>query len=234
MDILFEEAKKFGIDLNKTQLEKFKKYKDFLLEYNLHTNLTAITDPEDIAIKHFLDSILISNFFKIPQNIKIIDVGTGAGFPGVPLKILRPDMNLTLIDSLNKRIIFLQKLCQKLDIKSEIIHARAEELSHKNEFREKFDLAISRAVAPLNILCEYCIPYLKTGGFFIALKGANFEMEVENSKKALEILGSKIQDIKNFELPKGKGVRNIIIIKKEEEISKKYPRSNSQISKNPL
>lgn len=234
MDILFEEAKKFGIDLNKTQLEKFKKYKDFLLEYNLHTNLTAITDPEDIAIKHFLDSILVSNFFNIPQKAKVIDIGTGAGFPGVPLKILRPGMNLTLIDSLNKRINFLNKLCDKIEIKANIIHARAEEFSHKNEFREKFDLAISRAVAPLNILCEYCIPYLKTGGFFIALKGVNFEMEVENSKKALEILGSKVQDIKSFELPKSKGARNIIIIKKEEKISKKYPRSNSQISKNPL
>ncbi len=234
MDILFEESKKLGIKLNEDQLSKFKEYENFLLEYNLHTNLTAITDHEDIAIKHFLDSILVSKFFEISKKAKIIDVGTGAGFPGMPLKILRPDIDLTLIDSLNKRINFLNKLCNKIKIKANIIHARAEELSHKDDFREKFDIAVSRAVASLNVLCEYCIPYLKTGGFFLALKGANVEEEIENSKKALEILGSEIQDVKTFELPKNKGIRSVIIIKKNKDIPPKYPRPNSQISKKPL
>lgn len=234
MNVLFEEAKKFGINLDELQLSKFEEYKNFLLEYNSHTNLTSITDPKDIAIKHFLDSILVNKFFEVPKNSKVIDVGTGAGFPGVPLKILREDINLTLLDSLNKRIKFLNELCEKIEIKADIIHARAEELSHKENYREKFDVAVSRAVAPLNILCEYCIPYLKTGGYFVSLKGSNFEEEIENSKNALGILGAKIQDVKSFELPENKGFRSIVIIKKIKDVSKKYPRSNSQISKKPL
>lgn len=232
--VLFEEAKKLGIELSNSQLDKFNEYKDFLLEYNSHTNLTSITDSKDIAIKHFLDSILVAKFFEIPQNAKIIDIGTGAGFPGVPLKILRPDINLTLVDSLNKRIRFLSELCKKINIEADIIHARAEELSRKEKFREKFDIAVSRAVAPLNILCEYCIPYLKTGGFFVSLKGSNFEEEIKNSKNALEVLGAKIINIKSFDLPENKGNRSIIAIKKNQNILKKYPRSNSQISKKPL
>lgn len=234
MNILFEEAKKIGINLDEVQLDKFEKYKNFLLEYNLHTNLTSITEPEDIAIKHFLDSVLFSKFFKIPEKAKVIDVGTGAGFPGVPLKILQADINLTLVDSLNKRIKFLNELCEKIDINAEVIHARAEELSHKEKYREKFEIAVSRAVAPLNVLCEYCIPYLKTGGFFVSLKGANFEEEIKNSKNALNVLGAKIQDIKTFELPKNKGFRAVVIIQKTKNIAKKYPRSNSQITKKPL
>ena len=234
MNILFEEAKNNGINLDEGQLEKFEQYKNFLLEYNSHTNLTSITEPEDIAIKHFLDSILVGKFFEIPKNAKAVDVGTGAGFPGVPIKIFRDDISLTLVDSLNKRIKFLNKLCQKINISANIIHARAEELGHKEEFREKFDIAVSRAVAPLNVLCEYCIPYLKTGGFFISLKGSNVEEEVKNAKNAIAVLGSEIQDIKSFELPKNKGFRSIVIIKKNRNITKNYPRSNSQISKKPL
>lgn len=234
MSVLFEEAKKLEINLDQSQLDKFECYKDFLLEYNAHTNLTSITDPEDIAIKHFLDSISVAKFFEIPKTAKVIDVGTGAGFPGLPIKIFRDDINLTLIDSLNKRIKFLNELCEKISVDANIIHARAEELSHKENFREKFDIAVSRAVAPLNILAEYCIPYLKNGGYFISLKGSNFEEEIKNSKNTLEVLGAEIQNIKSFELPKNKGFRAIIIIKKIKNISKKYPRSNSQISKKPL
>lgn len=234
MNVLFEEAKKFGINLDETHLDKFGKYENFLKEYNSHTNLTSITDSEDVEIKHFLDSILVDNFFKIPEKSKVIDVGTGAGFPGVPLGIIRPDINLVLVDSLNKRIKFLNELCKKINIDADVIHSRAEELSRKEEFREKFDVVVSRAVAKLNVLCEYSIPYLKTGGYFVSLKGSNFEEEVKKSKNALEVLGAKIVETKTFELPKNKGFRAFVIIKKVKNISQKYPRSNSQISKNPL
>ena len=234
MELLFEEAKKFDIDLNDNQLEKFKIYMDFLLEYNSHTNLTAITDPNDIMIKHFLDSIILNNFCDISKKGKVIDVGTGAGFPGVPLKIFREDIELTLVDSLNKRIKFLNKLMTKINLEVDIIHARAEELSHNLKYRESYDLAVSRAVAPLNILCEYCLPYVKIGGCFVALKGANVDEEIQNSKKAIKFLGGKIVKTETFELPQNKGLRNILIIKKEAKTLKKYPRSNSKISKSPL
>ena len=234
MKLLFEEAKKFNINLNDEQLKKFNVYMDFLLEYNSHTNLTTIIDPNEIMIKHFLDSILLNKFVEIPKNAKIIDVGTGAGFPGVPMKIFREDINLTLVDSLNKRIKFLNLLMEKTNLKAETIHYRAEELSHNNKYREKFDFAVSRAVAPLNVLCEYCLPYVKVGGFFIALKGSNVDEEIQNSQQAIKNLGGIIKKIEAFELPKNKGFRNILIIKKIKEISKKYPRSNAKISKFPL
>ena len=234
MKLLFEEAKKFNINLNDEQLKKFSVYMDFLLEYNSHTNLTTIIDPNEIMIKHFLDSIVLNKFVEIPKNAKIIDVGTGAGFPGVPMKIFREDINLTLVDSLNKRIKFLNLLMEKTNLKAEIIHCRAEELSHNNKYREKYDFAVSRAVAPLNVLCEYCLPYVKVDGFFIALKGSNVDEEIQNSQQAIKFLGDKIKKIEAFELPENKGFRNILIIEKIKEISKKYPRSNAKISKSPL
>lgn len=234
IELLFEEAKNHGLNLTENQLKKFKIYEDFLLEYNSHTNLTAIKEPEDIMIKHFLDSIILNNFLNIKQNAKIVDIGTGAGFPGVPLKIFREDIELTLIDSLNKRIVFLGQLMDKIGLSANIFHARAEELSHKKEHREIYDFAVSRAVASLNILCELSIPYVKKGGFFVALKGANAQEELEKSENAIKILGCKLESIKTFELPKNKGLRNILIIKKTSNTPTKYPRNNSQISKSPL
>ena len=233
MNFLIEKCKEFQIDLSESQVQKFKIYMNFLLDYNNHTNLTAIKNPEDIMIKHFLDSMLLNKFIK-PQS-SVIDIGTGAGFPGVPLKILYGDnIKLTMIDSLNKRVIFLNELIKKIDVKAEILHARAEELSHKENFREKFDFAVSRAVAQLNILSEYCLPYVKIGGNFIAMKGPSAKEEIEFSENAIKTLGGKITAHKAFNLPDDKGTRNIIVVKKATNTLKKYPRSNSQISKNPL
>lgn len=234
MNLLFNEAEKSGLILNGGQLEKFQIYMDFLLEYNSHTNLTAITDPSDIMIKHFFDSIIINKFLDIQKKAKVVDIGTGAGFPGVPMKIFREDIKLTLIDSLNKRIVFLNQLMEKLEISSEIFHARAEELSQKKEHREVYDLAVSRAVAPLNILCELSLPYVKKGGYFVSLKGSNAGEEINKSKKAIEVLGGKLESVKTLELPENKGLRNILIIKKVANTPAKYPRNNSQISKSPL
>lgn len=234
MKILFEEANKNGISLSENQLEKFKIYMDFLIEYNSHTNLTAIKNPEDIMIKHFLDSIIIDKFLDFGKNNKVIDIGTGAGFPGVPIKILKENIDLTLLDSLNKRIAFLDKLSEKLDIKYSTIHGRAEEFGRKFEYREKFDVVVSRAVAPLNILCEYTLPFVKVGCYFIALKGPDFETEFSNAENAIEALGGKLEKCENFELPYDKGARNIIIIKKIQPTPKKYPRTSLQISKKHL
>lgn len=234
MKILFEEANKNGILLSENQLEKFKIYMDFLIEYNSHTNLTAIKNPEDIIIKHFLDSIIIDKFLDFGKNNKVIDIGTGAGFPGVPIKILKENIDLTLLDSLNKRIVFLDKLSKKLNINYSAIHGRAEEFGRKVEYREKFDVVVSRAVAPLNILCEYTLPFAKVGCYFVALKGPDFETELSNAENAIEALGGKLERCEKFELPYDKGSRNIIIIKKIKLTPKKYPRTSLQISKKHL
>lgn len=234
MQTLCTQCENSGINLTKTQADMFKQYMDYLLEFNSHTNLTAITESDEVQIKHFFDSIILSKFLKIEPDFKVIDVGTGAGFPGVPLKILLPDIKLTLVDSLNKRVKFLNELCEKLNLTAEIFHARAEELSHKSDFREKFDIAVSRAVARLNVLSEYCLPYVKVGGFFAALKGDNAAEEINSARDAIKKLGGKIESVQTFELPLNMGNRTIVIIKKIKETDKKFPRSNSQISKNPM
>lgn len=229
MEFLKSNAKSFGIDLNENQLNKFKIYMDYLLEYNSHTNLTAIKAPNDIMIKHFLDSIVISKYVNIKDGSKIIDVGTGAGFPGVPLKIYNPNINLTLIDSLNKRIIFLNNLMSKIESDVDIYHARAEELSLNPKFREKFDFSVSRAVASLNILAEYCLPYVKKGGFLVALKGPEIEEEIKSAEKIINILGGELKECHSFELPLSMGTRSLVVIEKKRNTPKGYPRKNSKI-----
>lgn len=234
MELLKKLAGDFNIYLSDEQLEQFQIYSDYLSEYNLHTNLTTITEFENIVIKHFLDSIVITKFLDINKNLKIVDIGTGAGFPGLPIKICNPNFNVSLIDSANKRTEFLQKLTLKLNIKTDVINGRAEVLSLKTQYREKFDVAVSRAVAPLNVLVEYCLPYVKTGGLFLALKGPNISEELENSKNSINLLGGKLKGVRLFELPLGKGSRNIIVIEKVKHTLKTYPRRNAQISSNPL
>lgn len=238
MSIISETMKKWAdeneILLNEVQLEKFEAYARILVEWNEKINLTAITEPKEIAVKHFIDSLTVLKAFKIKKNSSMIDVGTGAGFPSIPLKIVRDDINLTLLDSLNKRINFLNQLCDSLDIKAETIHSRAEDAGRSKPYRESFDIAVSRAVANLTSLCEYCIPFVKKGGLFIAMKGKDGLSELEAAKGAINILGGKCSDKNDYiTLPDGEK-RIIFIIEKLQFTPEKYPRRGVKINKLPL
>lgn len=218
------------LNFTKNEQEKFEIYYKELIEYNSHTNLTAITEREEVFIKHFLDSCLAKDF--ISENSQVVDIGTGAGFPGLPLKIVRPDIQLYLVDSLNKRIKFLNDLKQKLNIDYNAFHSRAEDFC--KEYREFFQVCVSRAVAKLNTLLEYCLPLIKVGGIFISYKGSNALEEIEQSKNALKILGGEILDIKRIDLPNNMGERNLIIIKKIKNTPNKYPRNKNLPKINPI
>lgn len=224
---------KNSIDISEKQLSQFETYASLLKEWNEKMNLTAITDDEGIAVKHFIDSISVLKFADLRQNSRLIDIGTGAGFPGIPIKIMRPDVEITLLDSLNKRLIFLEEVCGKIDIKADIVHARAEELGQDPEYREKFDYSVSRAVANLPALCEYCIPYIKIGGIFISMKGPDAETEIETAKNAVSLLGCRIAAADELTLPDDNR-RSIIQIIKTKETPKKYPRRGVKINKQPL
>lgn len=222
--------KKYEIDLPSEVYDKLEIYADFLVKYNENVNLTAITDGREIFVKHFLDSILLLKYVDIPSNSSIIDVGTGAGFPSVPMKIYRPDLKITLLDSLNKRINFLQQLCEMTQIDAEFIHGRAEDYGKESQYREKFDFSCARAVANLSVLSEYCIPFVKIGGYFISMKGPN-EI-IDESNKAVELLGGKIKSDIQYSLEND--IRRIIAIEKISQTPTKYPRNSSQIKKKPL
>lgn len=221
------------IEITNTQLTAFEKYAELLILWNQKMNLTAITDKKEIAVKHFIDSISVLKSYNPPQNSKLIDIGTGAGFPGIPLKIMRPDIELCLLDSLNKRITFLKEVCREIKINVELIHGRAEEYGQNPQYRESFDTVVSRAVANLPSLCEYCIPYLKTGGSFISMKGPDGENELKLSKNAIKLLGGKSEQISTLTLPDN-SVRVLIEIKKILPTPSKYPRRGVKISKSPL
>lgn len=231
--ILLNAVKKFNITLNEKQLENFDRYSELLRVWNNKINLTAITDPNEIAIKHFEDSLSIFKSVDFKANATIIDVGTGAGFPSVPMNIYRNDLQMTLIDSINKRIIFLNEVKEYIDLPYKTIHSRAEDVGNSVEFREQFDFAVSRAVANLSVLSEYCLPFVKIGGYFIAMKGKDCENEIDNSKNALKMLGGKIEKIDNFNLSDGSN-RSLVVIKKIKPTPSKYPRKSVKISKNPL
>lgn len=221
------------INISPECYEKFESYYSLLTHWNRKINLTAITEPNHVAVKHFADSLSILKYVDIPKGAKIIDIGTGAGFPGVPLKIAREDTNLTLLDSLNKRLVFLQNVCDELNITAQLVHSRAEEASKKREFREAYDFAFSRAVAGLNVLCELCLPFVKKGGRFIAMKGPEAEEEIKAAKNAINILGGKIKEVKKFSLSDGSG-RTLVIIEKIKNTPEKYPRHGSKIKTKPL
>ena len=220
-------------ELTEKMQQQFEDYKSLLLEWNEKINLTAITEEDDIILKHFVDSLTIDKYIK--EGSSIVDVGTGAGFPGLPVKIVREDVKVTLVDSLNKRILFLEDVIQKLHLKNiYTLHYRAEEFGQNGKYRESFDIATSRAVANLSTLVEYLIPLVKVGGICICMKGSEIQSELENSKKAIEILGGEIEQVKEFTLPQSDIKRNIVIIKKTSSTPKKYPRKAGTPSKEPI
>jgi len=230
---LNEYLKEINVESNDKQLEEFYKYMNLLLEWNEKINLTAITEPDEIILKHFVDCGTILEM--LDNNYKIIDLGTGAGFPGIPLKILNKELDITLMDSLNKRIIFLDEVIKELKLdKIKTVHSRAEDLSRIKEYRESYDIVLSRAVANLPVLLEYTLPFLKKGGKCICMKGPNIDEEIENAQKALKILGGEIEKIDTIVLPNSDITRNIITIKKITQTPKQYPRKAGKPSKEPI
>lgn len=233
-DILREKAEKSGITLTEEQIEKLRIYYELLVEWNEKMNLTALTEPDDVALKHFCDSILLLSYADVKEGSSLIDVGTGAGFPSVPIKIVRPDIKLCLLDSLNKRLVFLQEVVDKLGLENvKIVHARAEDGARKADLREKFDYSTSRAVAQLNVLSEYCLPYVKVGGSFLAMKGKYSEEEIDNAKSAIKTLGGKIEKVDTYNLI-DTSERTIIQIKKISDTDKRYPRTSAKIKSKAL
>ena len=221
------------MNINEEEANQFDKYMQLLLEWNEKINLTAITEPSQIILKHFIDSSSILKYIK--DNDKIIDVGTGAGFPGIPIKIMNKNLDITLMDSLNKRINFLNEVIQKINLdKIKAIHARAEELGRNKKHREVYDVAVSRAVANLSTLLEYLMPFIKVGGICICMKGPNIEEELKTAENAIVELGGSLEKVDNFYLPNSDIERNIIIIKKIKKINDKYPRKAGTPAKEPI
>lgn len=233
-NLLQNYIKDYKITLTENQYEQFQKYFELLAEWNEKMNLTAITDESGVALKHFTDSLSLLNFVDIPQNSSLADVGTGAGFPGVVLKIARPDIKITLIDSLNKRLVFLGEVCAQLGIEAELIHSRAEDGARDEKLRESFDFAVSRAVARMNVLSEYCLPYVKVGGAFCAMKGAQANEEFKESLNAINTLGGKLENKYFFELPENGGERAIAVVRKVKNTPQKYPRQSGKIKAKAL
>lgn len=233
-DLLLNFIKDYKITLTENQYEQFQKYFELLVEWNEKMNLTAITDESGVALKHFADSLSLLNFVDIPQKSTLADVGTGAGFPGVVLKIARPDIKLTLIDSLNKRLVFLNEVCSQLGIDAELIHSRAEDGARDEKLRESFDFVASRAVARMNVLSEYCLPYVKVGGAFCAMKGAQANEEFKESLNAINTLGGKLENKYFFELPENGGERAIAVVRKVRSTPQKYPRQSGKIKAKAL
>ena len=231
-ELFVEEVKKLGIILNEEQLKQLEIYCNYLIEYNEHTNLTAIKEPEQIYLKHFYDSITIVKAIDFNKVNNLIDIGTGAGLPGMIIKILFPEIEVTILDSDNKKIAFLQELTMKLGLKKvNFYHGRAEDFCVKN--REKFDVVTARAVSNMTLLSELCLPLTKVGGYYIALKGSN-EEEIDDSLYAIKVLGGEIEEKITFELPIENSGRNILKIKKSVNTPKEYPRRYDKMVKNPL
>lgn len=240
MNKLVNICNKINIEISDDQINCFEKYYELLIEKNKVMNLTAITDKEDVIVKHFIDSIALIPYLKdkginTNNELKIIDIGTGAGFPGLPLKIMMPDVKFTLLDSLNKRVSFLNEVIDELKLKDiEALHGRAEDYASDNKYREKYDICVSRAVANLSTLSEYCIPFVKEDGYFISYKAGESEEEINNSKNAIKILGGKINKVEEFVLPGTDASRVFVFIRKQELTDKKYPRKAGVPAKKPL
>ena len=230
-----QELETLGIQLTDVQKKQFDRYFELLIEWNRVMNLTGITEYDEVNLKHFTDSLTIVRIKDMENVSTLIDVGTGAGFPGIPIKIAFPYIKVTLLDSLNKRIKFLNQVVEELDLEDVVtLHGRAEDYAKKEEYREQFDLCASRAVANLSTLSEYCLPFIKKGGCFVSYKSADSDEEIQQSEKALDILGGKIEKVDKFVLPGSDMGRALVMIEKVKNTPRKYPRKAGVPSKEPL
>ncbi|HHV38372.1 MAG TPA: 16S rRNA (guanine(527)-N(7))-methyltransferase RsmG [Tepidimicrobium sp.] len=235
IDTLIAGSKELGINLNERSISRFKLFKRLLLEWNEKMNITSITDNEEVDIKHLIDSITLLSTELFNSGERVIDIGTGGGFPGIPLKIVKENLDMMLLDSLNKRIRFLNEVINRLEFKDIVaIHGRAEELGRREEYRENYDVVVSRAVATLNTLSEYCLPFVKVGGHFVSMKGPNVEEELAEAERAIRILGGKVRDVKVLTLPLSDIKHSLIVIEKVMETPTKYPRGGGNPKKKPL
>lgn len=235
VNTLIDGAKTIDINLSEKQIEKFILYKKLLQEWNKKINITSITEDREVDIKHFIDSIVPIKTNLFNGKLKVIDIGTGGGFPGVPLKIINEDLDILLLDSTNKKIRFLDEVIEKLELKNiEAYHGRAEELGRNEQFREKYDIAISRAVASLDTLSEYALPLVSIGGHFIAMKGPDVEEELKLGQNAIKLLGGKVKNMEKIQLPNTDIIHSLIIIEKIKATPTKYPRAGGKPKKQPL
>ena len=220
-----------GIELDQTALDRFDTYAELLVEWNGKMNLTAITEPEEIEVKHFLDCLMLPKYFDLGNTKTVIDVGAGAGFPSVPLLIYNPDLCLTMMDAINKRLTFLDTAIHAIGLEANLVHARAEDSGQDKNYREMFDLATARAVAPMNVLAEYCLPFVKVGGYFVALKGSNDD--TKQAKDAIATLGGEVVSNVSYKL-NGTEPRSIVVVKKISQTPTQFPRKAKKISAKPL
>ena len=220
-----------GVELDQTALDRFDTYAELLVEWNGKMNLTAITEPEEIEVKHFLDCLMLPKYFDLGNTKTVIDVGAGAGFPSVPLLIYNPDLCLTMMDAINKRLTFLDTAIHAIGLEANLVHARAEDSGQDKNYREMFDLATARAVAPMNVLAEYCLPFVKVGGYFVALKGSNDD--TEHAKDAIATLGGEVVSNVSYKL-NGTEPRSIVVVKKISQTPTQFPRKAKKISAKPL
>ncbi len=232
-ELLYNTIQKFGVSIDGNAFERLDKYAEMLVETNKSFNLTAITEPDNVTVKHFADCLALFGNVNIPENARIIDVGTGAGFPGLVLLLTRPDIKVTFLDSTKKKLGFIQNVLNETGVSAEVVHARAEEAGQNPQYRENFDFATARAVANLTNLSEYCLPFVKVGGEFVSMKAAASDEEIASAKKAIGILGGKIENDIIFDLTDGVP-RRIVEIKKLSQTPTKYPRPSAKIAKNPI
>lgn len=233
IDLLNNELKNMGVTLDEYGADRFDHFADRLVRWNRHVNLTAITDPDEIVIKHFIDCLYPMKYIKFEKGQRLIDVGCGAGFPGIPLLIANPTLDVTFVDSIHKKIGFIREALNNAGLFGTTSHSRAEDLGRSDEFREQYDYATARAVARLNQLCEYCLPLVKVGGYFIALKGSSGKLELEQAENAINKLGGKLAKFVEYQLPNG-DERSLIIIEKISQTPTKYPRKAKKIETKPL
>ena len=231
--LLKEKAALYGVGLDEKALERFDIYARLLVEWNDKINLTAITEPDEIVIKHFVDSLSIFSAVDIPEGSRVIDVGTGAGFPGVAMLIARPDLDITLMDSTNKKLNVIRDILENIGLEANVVHKRAEEAGQSKDFRESYDFATARAVSNLRDLSEFCLPFVKVGGTFISMKSAKADEEIEEGKKAISVLGGRIREKKTFNLEDA-GERTVILIEKSSSTPAKYPRPSAKMAKYPI